>query len=604
MKKRTFITCVLAGEAAAIVLALVNTYVPGKLIDALVYEDDLKNIFLLISVLVGSFFVCNSLVRFCALKKEIWFTLKRDRNDERMAAGFADSRLDRYEAILAGKRAVLGEFAQRESERKTSEALVTIVSQFCLCGFLIAGMPILPAYIYPVVSVLACVCAASEILYKRLDFNLRESFAAGLEQMYKTIWSMTKTCYAKEIRVYGLEEFTGKKFDEARGRLYQTIDEKNKKGVKIDLLPAIVKGVGIFAAFGFSAFYRQEGATVGGFVICAGLLQRLFESVGSVVRGVVTIADERKYKKEFEGFLGAASGWHEGHKKCDMGADWTIEFRNVSFSYDSQGFHGSQASRNSDGSRGSCRNSSRPAVEGLNLTIRKGERIALVGENGAGKSTFVRLLTGLYRPTGGAIYIDGINLEELDLKDYHKYFSVLYQDFTIFDYSIYENIKMKARSKPSAAVSKTDEERRELDEIAKKLGLYKRIEGTGNGYDTMLSRRFDSGGIELSGGESQKLAFMRALLKQAEILVFDEPTSAMSPGAENEMYSLYGELAEGRTAIYISHRLAGCRLSDRILVFQDGRLVEDGTHDALMKESDGLYRKMFTAQARGYEEAV
>ena len=146
--------------------------------------------------------------------------------------------------------------------------------------------------------------------------------------------------------------------------------------------------------------------------------------------------------------------------------------------------------------------------------------------------------------------------------------------------------------------------RRERDVTAKKLGLYDRIEVSGNGYDTMLSKRFDSSGIGLSGGESQKLAFMRALLKATEILVFDEPTSAMSPGAENEMYSLYGELAEGRTAIYISHRLAGCRLSDRILVFQDGRLVEDGTHDELMKESDGLYRKMFTAQARGYEEAV
>ncbi len=583
MKKRTFIASVVAGEAMVIALTLVNTYLPGKLIDALVYGGGLKRVILFAGVIAGSFFVCNTLIQVCTVQKEIWFTLKRYRNAEMTAACFANARLDRYESLIAGKRAVLGEFAERESDRKITEAAAAIVSKLCLSCVLIICMPALPVYMYLVVAALACVSAFAETMYKRLDFRLRDNFAAGLEKMHKTMWSMTKSCYAKEIRVYQLENFTEKKFDEARGELYHAIDEKNKKGVKIDLLPAIVKGIGIFAAFGFAAVFRRGSATVGDFVICASMLQSLFESTGNVVKGAVTIAGERKYEKEFEQFCGAESGWHEGSRRFDAKEEWTIEFRDVSFSY---------------------QNSREPAVEGLNLTIRKGEKIALVGENGAGKSTFVRLLTGLYKPTHGAVYINGTNLEELDLREYHKHFSVIYQDFTIFDYSIFENIKMKSKKYLSGGVSQDDGDKKELDEMAGKLGLYERIEKTGSGYDTMLSKRFDMNGIELSGGERQKLAIMRALQKKADVIVFDEPTSTMSPVAENEMYALYGELAAGKTAVYISHRMAGCRLSDRILVFRDGKIVEEGTHDALMSDRGGFYYQMFTAQAGGYGEAV
>lgn len=573
MKRGVFIASVLIGEAASIVLAIVNTYMPGRLMDSFVINADKSTTLFLIFVLSGAFFVCNSIMGICNNNKEFWYMIRRDQNAKRLTEAFANSRLERFETYNFDKRGVLGEFIARGSDKKIIEALVNIVSKLCLSIFLTGFFIINYKHVYMCVLVmgLASIDGYVTVLYDRLDYNLREKFAEIMENIHKTIWSMTKCDYAKEIRVYHLEKFMGEKFESARKKLYHMIDEKNNRGAIIDSIPSLKKGLEIFVSFGFAVMIKTEGISIGEVLICANMLGKLFESTGNIVQSGVVIKNEKKYQTEFEEFCTMDVGRDKGNAQTISQDAWTVEFKDVTFSYP---------------------NSERPALDRVNLIIRPGEKIALVGENGAGKSTFIKLLAGHYKPSKGNIYINGLDLESLDLREYHNNFSIIYQDFSIFDYSIFENIKMRFRNK--------DEETENLDQEARKIGLLERINSAEKRYDTLVTRRFDMNGIELSGGEKQKIAIMRAMQKPAKFIVFDEPTSAMSPMAENEIYSLYGDIVEGKTAVYISHRLAGCKLSDRILVFDKGKIVEDGTHDLLVGNKEGYYYKLFMEQAGGY----
>ena len=232
----------------------------------------------------------------------------------------------------------------------------------------------------------------------------------------------------------------------------------------------------------------------------------------------------------------------------------------------------------------------RPAVAGLNLTIRPGERIALVGENGAGKTTLVKLLMGLYRPTSGRILVDGTDLCELAPADWHRRFGTVFQHYLRFQATVRENVAPGAIGGPSddpvlaAAVARSG-----ADEVAARLP---------GGLETPLGREFHEGS-ELSVGQWQKLAIARAYLRDGEILVLDEPASALDAKAEAEVYRHFAQMAEARTVILISHRLGSCRLAGRIVVLRDGRLAEQGSHEQLVS-AGGTYAELYRMQAAWY----
>ena len=232
----------------------------------------------------------------------------------------------------------------------------------------------------------------------------------------------------------------------------------------------------------------------------------------------------------------------------------------------------------------------RPAVAGLNLTIRPGERIALVGENGAGKTTLVKLLMGLYRPTSGRILVDGTDLCELAPADWHRRFGTVFQHYLRFQATVRENVAPGAIGGPSddpalaAAVARSG-----ADEVAARLP---------GGLETPLGREFHEGS-ELSVGQWQKLAIARAYLRDGEILVLDEPASALDAKAEAEVYRHFAQMAEARTVVLISHRLGSCRLAGRIVVLRDGRLAEQGSHEQLVS-AGGTYAELYRMQAAWY----
>lgn len=249
----------------------------------------------------------------------------------------------------------------------------------------------------------------------------------------------------------------------------------------------------------------------------------------------------------------------------------SIEFKDVSFSY-----HGSD----------------KATISHINLKIRKGEKLALVGLNGAGKTTLVKLLCGFYQPTEGEILVNDIPIHEYDRDEYYSMVSAVFQDAQMLPVSIAENVSCKEAKYSNAS---------RIKECLKMSGLNEKIAKLSDREKTLLVRELSSEAIDFSGGEKQKLLLSRALYKEAGFLILDEPTAALDPIAENEIYLKYKDLAAGKTSLFISHRLSSTRFCDRIIFLENGTIVEEGTHESLMK-TDGRYANMFEIQSRYYKE--
>lgn len=227
----------------------------------------------------------------------------------------------------------------------------------------------------------------------------------------------------------------------------------------------------------------------------------------------------------------------------------------------------------------------------LNLTIAPGEKLAVVGVNGAGKTTLVKLLCGFYDPTEGSVLLNGEDIRQFDRQAYYRMFSAVFQDFSVLAATLAENV----------AQTDKDMDRERVVSCLKKAGLEEKLAKLPDGPDTHLGSEVFEDGIRLSGGETQRLLLARALYKEAPILVLDEPTAALDPIAENDLYQKYSELTAGKTAVYISHRLASTRFCDRILLLSDSEIAEEGTHEELMA-AGGFYAKMFAVQSKYYQE--
>lgn len=254
---------------------------------------------------------------------------------------------------------------------------------------------------------------------------------------------------------------------------------------------------------------------------------------------------------------------------CDGGDnDYEIEFRDVSFKYPGSDSY---------------------ALRRVNIRFKVGQRLAVVGMNGSGKTTFIKLMCRLYDPTEGCIMLNGIDIRKYDYDEYLSLFSVVFQDFKLFSFTIGQNI---------AAASAYDSEK--ALSCLEAAGLGDRAAEMPNGLETYLYRDFDNDGIEISGGEAQKLALARALYKDAPFIILDEPTASLDPISEYEIYSRFNDIAQDKTTVFISHRLASCRFCDRIAVFDCGSIVQSGTHDELLGDERGKYFELWNAQAQYY----
>lgn len=298
-------------------------------------------------------------------------------------------------------------------------------------------------------------------------------------------------------------------------------------------------------------------------------------TLGGLVWNVQELLKRCNYAYEYVLFMQYPEALPKGNAPVKAG-EHRIEFRNVSFAYPG---------------------TDKKVLDGVNITVEPGEHLSIVGLNGAGKTTFIKLLCRLYDPTEGEILLDGRNIQEYDYKEYMAQFAPVFQDFKLFGFSIGENITIRERG---AGEEVEGSEGKEMEELLKLTELDGMVGKLSKGLDTRVFKIFEEDGIEPSGGEQQKMAIARALYKNAPVLILDEPTAALDPIAEYEVYRQFHTLVGDKTAFYISHRLSSCRFCDRIAVFSEGKIAEYGSHDELVKYPEGIYAEMFEAQAQYY----
>ncbi len=381
-------------------------------------------------------------------------------------------------------------------------------------------------------------------------------------------WELQNFRYAKDIRLYGAKDMMVEKVKYYNDK--QTDEWARKANAT---LPFELIG-NVFSAARDIATYFYLGITV----ITGGMTIPIFTqmlSVGgtfhnstqSLMDDIQQLVKNTSYAYEYVKFMNYPAAIEKGdlHVKNQP---HTIEFKNVSFTYP---------------------NTDVKVLDGVSITLEQGEHLSVVGLNGAGKTTFVKLLCRLYDPTDGEILLDGINIKKYDYEEYMQLFSPVFQDFKLFSFTLKENIALDS-----------DCENSEIERLAESVGLKDKLNSLEKGADTVLFRDFDENGVEPSGGEQQKIAIARALYKKSPVVILDEPTAALDPIAEYDIYRQFDSLVGGKTAIYISHRLSSCKFCDKVAVFDGGRVAEYGTHDQLVEIKGGLYARMFAAQAKYY----
>ena len=377
---------------------------------------------------------------------------------------------------------------------------------------------------------------------------------------------------AKELKLFGLGPFFVERYRKISDELHGENVDLAKRKLLFGSILTLLATIGYYATYTYVVYGAVAGRlTLGQLTFLAGAIAGASTNIQALFSTFSGIADQALFMTDLLEFFKVqprivpSSGAIPAPRPIRRG----IEFRNVSFAYPGN---------------------ANPVLRGLNLAIEPQERIALVGENGQGKTTMVKLLTRLYDPTEGEILLDGVDLRDYDLESLWKEIGVIFQDFMRYDMTAAENIGMgRIELVDNIFQIRAAAMKSYAENLVRKLP---------NGYDQVLGTRF-GGGVELSGGEWQKIALARAHLRDAQVLILDEPTAALDARSEREVFERFTELVHGKMTFLISHRFSTVRMADRILVLESGRIAEQGPHDRLVKNG-GRYAELFELQAAGY----
>ena len=379
---------------------------------------------------------------------------------------------------------------------------------------------------------------------------------------------------AKDIRLYNMKVWLSKRYNKYMEGLLKWYRRYTAKlfGVSaVDSGMSLIREGVVYLYLLYLVF--NGDITVAGFVLYFNVVAGFSTWLGSLLGQINVLSRLNISMNRFRSYLEYPESYkrEEGKAIKDTQNPGAIEMKNVSFRYSDDGAY---------------------IIKDFNLNINPGEHLAVVGLNGAGKTTFIKLLCRLYDPTEGEILLNGKNIREYDYKDYLNVFSFVFQDFKLLAFPLGENI---------AADTEPDEEK--ASDCAGKASLSERVENMPDGLKTYLYKDVSEKGVQISGGEAQKIALARALYKDSPIIVLDEPTAALDPKAEEEVFKNFSTITEDKTAIYISHRLSSCRFCDEITVFDKGEIVQKGDHGSLLKDTFGKYAELWNAQAKYYQNA-
>lgn len=416
-----------------------------------------------------------------------------------------------------------------------------------------------------------------------INFIVRKNVQEKLYDMSKQIqevnleaWAIDRCFetydYGKEFRLYNLKDYIINRYKKTQKTLLQYNKTYFKKNNKAGYLSSITTNIQQFLLYGFFVYQILCGKLgIGDLTIGLSAAGQFSGKVNALVQAYLAMYNDSLHFQDMEEYLNLPNRNKEcGHKHPVFRKDSVIEFKNVSFRYPG---------------------SERYSLKNFNIKIYANEKLCVVGENGAGKSTFIKLLTRLFFPTEGEILLDGVNINEFDCEEYRSIFATVFQDFVEFYFLIKDNIVL---------ASPENEER--LKSVCQKVGLDKLFSSLPLGYDTQLTKNRDESGFEPSGGEAQRIAIAKALYHGGDVFLLDEPTAALDPMAEYEIYTQFNDMITDKCAILITHRLSAVQLADKVAVFDDGHVAEYGTHAELYAKG-GIYTEMFDKQAKFYRDA-
>ncbi len=580
-RRYTLLLVVSSSLSAAVVY--VPIYFSARVIDALVARAPVGTALFYAALTVGIVFAVQLLNGFLSSEKDAAFNMvwiKEEWSYSEKAMQMAYRSIEdpevtklRYRTRLENQTGQNLFYLYRDVELFTWQA-TKIASSLALTASFFTVSSVLAAWKLFIVAGVAATMAVRVYVTKRLN-GLNRDFTASSVHM-----NILGECFndyigsyeaGKDIRLYDMGGFLADA-DLALNREYwgRNLENSYRKAawtVPVTILDAAFK-FGIYAVLIYAAM--QGGVSTGSIAKYVACIMLLVETMANVVETFQKSLDNNHYLQRYFSYFDIPNTMYKGsltvEKRDDNECD--VEFRDVSFKYP---------------------NTQAYALKNVNLKFKVGEKLAIVGKNGSGKTTFLKLLCRLYDPTQGEILLNGVNIQKYDYEEYMSIFSVVFQDFNLFSLMLGEVV-----------ASSRDFEEEKVRECLRKANFGDRLEEMPDGVRSYLYKRYDRSGIEVSGGEAQKIALARALYKDSPFILLDEPTAALDPISEYEVYSNFNEISGDKTTVYISHRLASCRFCDKVAVFDEGRIVQTGRHEQLLAEGKGKYYELWNAQAQYY----
>lgn len=589
LEKRLIPTAVTVAIVTA-VIPFVNIWFTSKIIDLLAGGADMKSLALYIGLAVGINAMLFFINYYLGDMQFVYRSLMYNKELQRISSKLFGIEYQKLECSefkeLVHKHSeaqdrVFSSFVQLTwmmrdfiSGALTVIISVVIVTPLFKIGFKKTGNTFFerPAFlltIFGAIAVMAVIILVVAVRMNKAWFKASDEYSRLDRIFYYFLNMFSDYNTGKEIRIYKEQNLiehtaTDRLLSDGERILKRASMNTAKQSSFVAILGALV-GFGIYLFIGVKGLYGLFG--IGSLVLYCGAFMQI---IGGIMKMAVTFgktAEMVPLVNYYFEIINRADEMTYGNKVLDLSGGFEIEFKNVSFKYPGAENY---------------------ALQNVNLKIKNGEHLAVVGRNGSGKTTFIKLMCRLYDVTDGEILINGINIKDYTKDSIIKLYSVVFQDFKIFSTTLKENV---------CASGDFDEGRFYV--CLENADIKERTERMPNKENTYLYKDLDENGIEISGGEAQKLALARALYKDAPIVVLDEPTAALDPIAENEIYSRFNTFVQGKTAIYISHRLSSCAFCDKIAVFNNAKLAETGTHKDLLS-AGGKYAELWNAQAKYY----
>ncbi len=563
--------------AAMMIQPFINMFGPKMMIDAIMGKAVIISIIKIASVMILADFVIKLITAF--INEEL---------DKEYYAG-----LDRHLEAAVGKKSMELKFETTEN-KETLDALADARTGidsgysggskglFNALAILIVNIVVLMLSVFvvcrysfiPLALVLVNVSlnAFFESRLNAIKIEQIQQLAVTDRAYHYLLHGLSDIRYGKDIRLFNAKDMMLGRVDEFNDKQSEINKTQAKKAQKYLSGSKINQAVTASLTYLLLAMMVAEKKIgIGDFTMLVAAVTTIVTAINLVLKQILELKKFCSYSDKFIKYVEGNVYEEKGDKKTDISDGIKIEFKNVYFKYPG---------------------STEYALKNINATIKSGERWSVVGLNGAGKSTFIKLICRLYECTEGEILLNGVNIMDYEYSSYMKTISAVFQDFCLLNFSIKENIICDRPERIDDEV---------LVPLIEEVGLKEKVDSLPQGLMTPVFRYYDQSGFEPSGGEQQKIAMARALYKDAPVLILDEPTAALDPIAEREIYEQFNSMVKDKTAIFISHRLASCRFCDKLLVFKDGEIVERGTHQSLLKLEDGLYAKMYKTQEKMYK---